>query len=166
MQSAVNGTLGKSNSEMQTFVNIALKTHGEKLYERVVEDQNSVNLKFNQVLNETTQNLLNDWNGKYEQLNNNLGNMRKTVNQDLETKLGSVQGSAVGNMDEVNRAIDNVKKNWQNIIDRHEQQICGLEAANKAMENEFDNMINIKVSNAVRNMNKTMGDKIREVTDQ
>ena len=69
-------------------------------------------------------------------------------------------------MDEVNRAIDNVRRTWQTMIDRHDQQISGLEKANKAMENEFDNMINIKVSNAIRNINKTMGDKIREVTDQ
>ena len=34
------------------------------------------------------------------------------------------------------------------------------------MENEFDNMINIKVSNATRNINKSMGEKIREITDQ
>ena len=74
---------------MKTFLNISLKNHGDKLYERVVEDQNSVNLKFNQVLNETTQNLLNDWNGKYEQLNNNLGNLRKQTNDAIEMKLGA-----------------------------------------------------------------------------
>lgn len=51
------------------------------------------------------------------------------------------------------------------MIDKHEQQIHGLEQANKSMENEFDNMINIKVSNATRNINKSMGDKIREAVD-
>ena len=98
-------------------------------------------------------------------MNTNLGNLRKYTNDELQARLGSMQGG-VGNMDEVNRAIDSVRKNWQTIIDKHDQQIAGLEAANKSMENEFDNMINIKVSNATRNINKSMGDKIRETTDQ
>ena len=68
-------------------------------------------------------------------------------------------------MDDVNRAIENIRKNWQTIIDKHDADISGLQAANKSMENEFDNMINIKVSNATRNINKSMNDKIREAIE-
>ena len=90
--------------------------------------------------------------------------MRKQTNDELEARLGA-RGGGVGNMDDVNRAIESVRNNWQTIIDKHDQQIAQLEAANKSMENEFDNMINIKVSNATRNINKSVGDKIRETTD-
>lgn len=104
--------LTRAGTEMQTYVNASLKTASDKLYERVVDDQNSVNLKFNQVLNETTQNLLNDWNDKYEQMNTNFSNYRRQMNQELESKLSSVQGNSTGNMDDINRAIDGVRQNW------------------------------------------------------
>ena len=98
-------------------------------------------------------------------MNGNFANLRKNTSDEIEARLAAGAGGA-GSMDDVNRAIDSIRANWQITLDKHDQQIAALESSNKAMENEFDNMINIKVSNATRNINKSMGEKIREITDQ
>ena len=165
LQSAVNNTLSKAKAEAETQVSAAIKATNDKFHARLVDDQNNVNQRFNKLILETTQNIINDWNAKFEQMDGNFANLRKHTSDEIEARLAAGAGGA-GSMDDVNRAIDSIRANWQITLDKHDQQIAALESSNKAMENEFDNMINIKVSNATRNINKSMGEKIREITDQ
>ena len=52
-------------------------------------------------------------------MDGNFANLRKHTSDEIEARLAAGAGGA-GSMDDVNRAIDSIRANWQITLDKHD----------------------------------------------
>ena len=61
--------------------------------------------------------------------------------------------------------IELLKTEFEAKQDINEKKLGELTALQKAMETENENIINIKISNQIRNVDKKVNDRLREIMD-
>ena len=82
----------------------------------------------------------------------------------MDRKVLDLQENASSNSSVLTK-IELLKTEFEAKQDINEKKFSELTALQKAMETENENMINIKISNQVRNIDKKVNDRLREIMD-
>ena len=93
---------------MRAYCDGAIKEANDKLYLKVGDEQNAINTKFNTMLSDSIKRLLDDWNVKINQINENVGNVKELTLQEAE-KLYSQRGGN-GSPEQIRKAIDGLRE--------------------------------------------------------
>ena len=82
----------------------------------------------------------------------------------MDRKVLDLQENASSNSSVLTK-IELLKTEFEAKQDINEKKFSELTALQKAMETENENMINIKISNQIRNVDKKVNDRLREIME-
>ena len=70
-----------------------------------------------------------------------------------------------GNPEQFTKSMDGLKTQFAQFFEKHEKQIGQLEGRQKAMDSEYESMLEIKVSNQVRGIKQSLNERLQQISD-